>query len=69
MGVIEGFALEGFFDGNLNNRIVRKNGELGGFSAQVMSFLTKEGLLDNNLKFRPLLLSFGSFEKLITVIA
>jgi hypothetical protein len=27
MGVIEGFALEGFFDGNLNNRIVRKNGE------------------------------------------
>ena len=31
-----------------------EEGSIGGFSAQVMSFLTKEGLLDNGLKFRPL---------------
>ena len=34
--------------------ITVEEGSIGGFSAQVMSFLTKEGLLDNNLKFRPL---------------
>ncbi|MAH79020.1 MAG: 1-deoxy-D-xylulose-5-phosphate synthase [Rickettsiales bacterium] len=31
-----------------------EEGSIGGFSAQVMSYLTKEGLLDNGLKFRPL---------------
>ncbi len=31
-----------------------EEGSIGGFSAQVMSFLTSEGLLDNGLKFRPL---------------
>ena len=34
--------------------ITVEEGSIGGFSAQVMSFLTKEGLLDSNLKFRPL---------------
>ena len=34
--------------------ITVEEGSIGGFSAQVMSFLTTEGLLDNNLKFRPL---------------
>ena len=31
-----------------------EEGAIGGFSAQVMSYLTKSGLLDNGLKFRPL---------------
>ena len=31
-----------------------EEGSIGGFSAQVMSFLSKQGLLDNGLKFRPL---------------
>ena len=31
-----------------------EEGSIGGFSAQVMSFLTRHGLLDNGLKFRPL---------------
>ena len=31
-----------------------EEGSIGGFSAQVMSYLTKTGLLDNGLKFRPL---------------
>ena len=31
-----------------------EEGSIGGFSAQVMSYLTKSGLLDNGLKFRPL---------------
>ena len=31
-----------------------EEGSIGGFSAQVMSYLTSEGLLDNGLKFRPL---------------
>tara|TARA_E500000178_G_scaffold345501_1_gene395485 strand:+ start:2664 stop:4586 length:1923 start_codon:yes stop_codon:yes gene_type:complete len=31
-----------------------EEGSIGGFSAQIMSFLTSEGLLDNGLKFRPL---------------
>ena len=31
-----------------------EDGSIGGFSAQVMSFLAKEGLLDNGLKFRPI---------------
>ena len=31
-----------------------EEGSIGGFSAQVMSYLSKEGLLDNGLKFRPL---------------
>ena len=31
-----------------------EEGSFGGFSAQVMSYLTKTGLLDNGLKFRPL---------------
>ena len=30
-----------------------EEGSIGGFSAQVMSFLSKQGLLDNGLKFRP----------------
>ena len=30
-----------------------EDGSIGGFSAQVMSFLAKQGLLDNGLKFRP----------------
>ena len=31
-----------------------EDGSIGGFSAQVMSFLAKQGLLDNGLKFRPI---------------
>ena len=31
-----------------------EDGSIGGFSAQVMSFLAKHGLLDNGLKFRPI---------------
>ncbi len=31
-----------------------EEGSIGGFSAQVMSFLTKSGALDNGLKFRPI---------------
>ena len=31
-----------------------EEGSIGGFSAQVMSFLSMEGLLDNGLKFRPI---------------
>jgi 1-deoxy-D-xylulose-5-phosphate synthase len=31
-----------------------EEGSIGGFSAQVMSFLSIEGLLDNGLKFRPI---------------
>ena len=31
-----------------------EDGSIGGFSAHVMSFLAKEGLLDNGLKFRPI---------------
>ena len=31
-----------------------EEGSVGGFSAQVMSFLTKSGALDNGLKFRPI---------------
>ena len=31
-----------------------EEGSIGGFSAQVMSYLTRSGLLDNGLKFRPL---------------
>ena len=31
-----------------------EEGSIGGFSAQVMSYLTRTGLLDSGLKFRPL---------------
>ncbi|MBC33738.1 MAG: 1-deoxy-D-xylulose-5-phosphate synthase [Rickettsiales bacterium] len=31
-----------------------EEGSIGGFSAQVMSFLTKSGALDNGLKYRPI---------------
>ena len=31
-----------------------EEGSIGGFSAQVMSFLTKSGALDKGLKFRPI---------------
>ena len=34
--------------------ITVEDGSIGGFSAQVMSFLAKQGLLDNGLKFRPI---------------
>ena len=33
-----------------------EEGSVGGFAAQVMQFMAKEGLLDNGLKFRPLTL-------------
>ena len=34
--------------------ITVEEGSIGGFSAQVMSFLTKSGALDKGLKFRPI---------------
>ena len=34
--------------------ITVEEGSIGGFSAQVMSFLTKSGALDQGLKFRPI---------------
>ena len=34
--------------------ITVEEGSIGGFSAQVMSFLTKSGALDKDLKFRPI---------------
>ena len=34
--------------------ITVEEGSIGGFSAQVMSFLTKSAALDRGLKFRPL---------------
>ena len=34
--------------------ITVEEGSIGGFSAQVMSFLTKSGALDKGLKYRPI---------------
>jgi len=51
-------------DQDLTRRLAREHevlitveeGAIGGFAAQVMQFLAREGLLDNGLKFRPMTL-------------